>query len=118
MKEIDWDQVESGKLEPGWWELEIVGVAESESSTGNDCLDVNFKEVNGEGRHFERFPLVPQALFKLHKLAQCCGLTVSGKISTSDLKQDLIGSVVKANIVHETWEGEERPKAKTFSPVK
>jgi hypothetical protein len=118
MKEIPFGDVSDGALAPGDWDLEVIAVNDAESASGNPCLDIVFKEVNDEGRHFERIPLIEQSLWKLKRLCAAAGLDVSGNYTTSDLKQDLIGSVLRANIVHQEYDGEMRPRAKSFHPIK
>ena len=119
MKELDLGAVNDGKLAPGSWTLEVVAVKESTSQAGNDCLDIQFKEVNDEGRHFERIPLMENTLWKVKNLVAAAGLDAEAKWTVDDLKQDLVGACVVANIVTNTMPGstEERQQAKTFSPV-
>jgi hypothetical protein len=121
MKEltVDLGSVSDGRLEPGTYDLEIVAVKSSESQAGNPCLDIQFREVNDEGRHFERIPVMDTTLWRLKRLVAAAGLDADSKWSISDLQQDLVGSVVKAEIVMGTLpNGDERQQAKSFSPVK
>ena len=120
MKElvIDFAEVSDGRLPAGEWDLTIVSVKESKSAN-NDCLDFVFKEVNDEGSYFERIPLVENVYWRLQNIIGAAGFDPKGKYSISDLQQDLVGAVVRANIVIEPRAdtGEDQPRAKSFSKI-
>jgi hypothetical protein len=121
MKElvIDFSAVSDGSLKPGTYDLEIKAVKPSESQQGNPCLDIQFTEVNDAGRHFERIPLMENTYWRLKRLIAAAGLDAEAKWKVSDLQQDLVGAVVRAEIVIGTLpNGDERQQAKSFSPVK
>jgi len=117
MKELHFDEVTDGNLAAGEYDLEVTGCKESESANGNDCLDVMFKEVNNAGRHFERFPLVPQALWKLKRFCVAAGIDVSGSVDVADLQQDLVGCCVHAVIEIQEYQGEDRSRVKVFTKI-
>ena len=121
MKEVEFDgsSVSDGRLAAGTYDLEITAVKEAESQAGNKCMDVHFREVNDEGRQFERIPWMPETFWRIKRLIAACGLDPEAKYLFSDLKQDLVGSVIKADIIIGTMpNGDERPQIKTMSPVK
>ena len=119
MKEMDLSKVSDGRLAPGSYDLEIVAVKESKSQAGNDCLDVQFKEINEEGRAFERIPWIPETAWRIKRLVAAAGLDAEAKWNVADLKQDLVGSVLKAEIVEgEMPDGEKRSQIKSYAPVK
>jgi hypothetical protein len=121
MKELEFDgsEVKDGRLPPGSWDLEIVGVKEATSQAGNLCLDVHFKEVNDEGRQFERIPWMAETFWRIKRLLAAADLDPEGKHTMADLKQDLIGAVVRAEIIEgEMPNGDKRMQIKSFSPVK
>jgi hypothetical protein len=119
MKELDLGAVSDGRLAPGTWDLEIIAVKESKSAQGNECLDFQFKEVNDEGRQFERVPLIETTLWRLKRIVAAAGLDAEANWSIADLKQDLVGAVVRAEIIEGTMpDGEKRMQIKSFSAIK
>jgi hypothetical protein len=118
MKELDLGAVSDGRLAPGTWDLEIVAVKESKSANDNECLDFQFKEVNDEGRQFERVPLLENTMWRIKRIVAAAGLDAEAKWAVADLKQDLVGAVVRAEIIEgELPNGEKRMQIKSFSAV-
>lgn len=121
MKEYQFDgsKVSDGRLPAGSWDLEIMAVKEGTSQKGNKCLDVQFREVNDEGRQFERIPWMEETAWRIKALIAACGLDPEAKWTFADLKQDLVGSVIKAEIaIGQLPNGDERPQIKAMSPIK
>jgi hypothetical protein len=122
MKELVFDgsTVSDGRLTAGTWDLEIVKVEQSESAAKNPCMDVHFREVNDEGRQFERIPWIESTFWRIKRLIAAAGLDPEAKFVFSDLKQDLVGSVIRAEITIEDMPdgGGSRPQIKSMSPVK
>lgn len=64
---------------------------------------------------YDRFPLSPEALWKLRQLAEACGMDCTGEVDLDS--QDFLQSEVKLNVGTEEYQGETRNKIKKISAL-
>lgn len=113
MLTLDFTSVPSREaLAEGVYELQIVEVEETTSSTGNPMLKMTYDVLGVEGNRklFDNFVLIDKCLWKIKELFDAIGLDTSQICEIEP--SELIGYTVKAKVVQEEYEGETRNRVK------
>tara|TARA_Y100000034_G_scaffold126429_1_gene177647 strand:+ start:884 stop:1285 length:402 start_codon:yes stop_codon:yes gene_type:complete len=90
--------------------LEVVGMEERVSGSGNPLISTRFKVVEGdhEGRNvFTNFVLTPNSLWNLRGFLEACGLEdlVSGETDTNEVIENAKGRAVSAYVKIREYQG-------------
>ena len=101
-------------LEIGDYDLVIKGYEKKTTSTGKDMYVIRFEEPEKKAVIFENFLLEPENLFRIAGLLEALGYTVDPEQDMEIDFGELVGQVVKAKVVQDTYEGVTRNKIKKF----
>lgn len=107
MMNLDFSNVPSREpLAEGIYALQIAKAEEKIASTGTPMLTLEYDvmEVEGNRKLWENYPLIDSALWKIQELCKAIGIDASGVVSLEP--QDLVGQVVNAKVVQDTYNGE------------
>ena len=118
MISLDFSGVEDGFKnveKPGKYNVKITKVeAKKGKDSGKPYLNWELQVLDGEykgARLWYITSLSPQALFNLRNLLTAAGIEVPKSMVKIDL-DSVIGRIVTAKVIMETYNGEERPKVK------
>lgn len=118
MLNLDFSSVPSREpLEEGVYHLQIAKVEETNSSTGNPMLKVEYNvlEVEGSRKLWDNYVLIDKCLWKVKELFDALG------IDTSELVEmdvtELVGLEVQAKVIQETYNGDIMNRIKKVMPV-
>lgn len=118
MLNLDFSSVPSREpLEEGVYHLQIAKVEETNSSTGNPMLKVEYNvlEVEGNRKLWDNYVLIDKCLWKVKELFDALG------IDTSELVEmdvtELVGLEVQAKVIQETYNGDIMNRIKKVMPV-
>ena len=118
MLNLDFSSVPSREpLEEGVYHLQIAKVEETNSSTGNPMLKVEYNVLGVEGNRklWDNYVLIDKCLWKVKELFDALG------IDTSELVEmdvtELVGLEVQAKVIQETYNGEIMNRIKKVMPV-
>ena len=118
MLNLDFSSVPSREpLEEGIYNLTIAKVEETNSSTGNPMLKVEY-DVNGvEGNRklWDNYVLIDKCMWKLKELFDALGINTS-EIVEMDVTE-LVGMQVNAKIIQETYNGDIVNRVKKIYPA-
>ena len=107
MLNLDFSSIPSREpLEEGVYNLTIAKVEETNSSTGNPMLKVEY-DVNGvEGNRklWDNYVLIDKCMWKLKELFDALGIDTS-EIVEMDVTE-LVGMQVNAKVIQETYNGD------------
>ena len=118
MLNLDFGSVPSREpLEEGVYQLQIAGVEEKQSSTGNPMLAVEFDVVGVEGNRklWDNYVLIDKCLFKVKELFDAIGVDTS-EIVEMDV-QELVGQEVQAKVIQEEYNGDTVNRIKKILPL-
>lgn len=121
---VDFTGVDSGGggrlLPEDTYLFEIKEIEEKEGeSSGQPYLAFTLEVADGEfvkTRAWDNFSLQPQALWKLRGLLETIGMDVPDGSMDIDL-DELIGVMVKADVIHEPWEGKQKHRINSYMPA-
>ena len=115
---LDFSSVPSREpLEEGVYHLQIAKVEETNSSTGNPMLKVEFNVLGVEGNRklWDNYVLIDKCLWKVKELFDALG------IDTSELVEmdvtEMVGLEVQAKIIQETYNGDIMNRIKKVMPA-
>lgn len=118
MLNLDFSSVPSREpLEEGVYHLQIAKVEETNSSTGNPMLKVEYNVLGVEGSRklWDNYVLIDKCLWKVKELFDALG------IDTSELVEmdvtELVGLEVQAKVIQETYNGDIMNRIKKVMPV-
>ena len=118
MLNLDFSSVPSREpLEEGVYHLQIAKVEETNSSTGNPMLKVEYNVlgVDGNRKLWDNYVLIDKCLWKVKELFDALG------IDTSELVEmdvtELVGLEVQAKVIQETYNGDIMNRIKKVMPV-
>lgn len=115
---LDFSSVPSREpLEEGVYHLQIAKVEETNSSTGNPMLKVEYNVLGVEGNRklWDNYVLIDKCLWKVKELFDALG------IDTSELVEmdvtEMVGLEVQAKVIQETYNGDIMNRIKKVMPV-
>ena len=118
MLSLDFSSVPSREpLEEGVYHLRIAKVEETNSSTGNPMLKVEYDvvDVDGNRKLWDNYVLIDKCLWKVKELFDAIG------VDTSELVEmdvtELVGMEVNAKVIQETYNGDIVNRIKKVMPV-
>ena len=118
MLNLDFSSVPSREpLEEGVYHLQIAKVEETNSSTGNPMLKVEYNVlgVDGNRKLWDHYVLIDKCLWKVKELFDALG------IDTSELVEmdvtEMVGLEVQAKVIQETYNGDIMNRIKKVMPV-
>lgn len=118
MLNLDFSSVPSREpLEEGVYHLQIAKVEETNSSTGNPMLKVEYNVlgVDGNRKLWDNYVLIDKCLWKVKELFDALG------IDTSELVEmdvtELVGLEVQAKVIQETYNGDIMNRIKKVMPA-
>ena len=118
MLNLDFSSVPSREpLEEGVYHLQIAKVEETNSSTGNPMLKVEYNvlDVEGNRKLWDNYVLIDKCLWKVKELLDALG------IDTSELVEmdvtEMVGLEVQAKVIQETYNGDIMNRIKKVMPV-
>lgn len=91
-------------LPNGRYNVEVESGEKKESKAGNEMIEFTFKVIEGDHANrklWHTFSLLPQAQIYLLKFLEAAGSDVinqEGEVSTREIIQDVVGSVVNAYV--------------------
>ena len=118
MLNLDFSNVPSREpLEEGVYSLRIAKAEETESSTGNPMLKVEFDVMGVEGNRklWDNFVLIDKCLWKVQELFKALGIDTE-QVVTMD-PQELIGQEVQAKVIQEDFNGDTVNRIKKILPA-
>lgn len=118
MLNLDFSSVPSREpLEEGVYQLRIAKVEETNSSTGNPMLKVEYDVlgVDGNRKLWDNYVLIDKCLWKVKELFDALG------IDTTELVEmdvtELVGLEVQAKVMQETYNGDIQNRVKKILPM-
>lgn len=118
MLNLDFSSVPSREpLEEGVYHLQIAKVEETNSSTGNPMLKVEYNVlgVDGNRKLWDNYVLIDKCLWKVKELFDALG------IDTSELVEmdvtEMVGLEVQAKVIQETYNGDIMNRIKKVMPA-
>ena len=118
MLNLDFSSIPSREpLEEGVYHLRIAKVEETNSSTGNPMLKVEYDvvDVDGNRKLWDNYVLIDKCLWKVKELFDAIG------VDTSELVEmdvtELVGMEVNAKVIQETYNGDIVNRIKKVMPV-
>ena len=115
---LDFSSVPSREpLEEGIYHLQIAKVEETNSSTGNPMLKVEYNVLGVEGNRklWDNYVLIDKCLWKVKELFDALG------IDTTELVEmdvtELVGMEVQAKVIQETYNGDIMNRVKKILPL-
>lgn len=118
MLNLDFSSVPSREpLEEGVYHLRIAKVEETNSSTGNPMLKVEYDvvDVDGNRKLWDNYVLIDKCLWKVKELFDAIG------VDTSELVEmdvtELVGMEVNAKVIQETYNGDIVNRIKKVMPI-
>lgn len=118
MLNLDFSSVPSREpLEEGVYHLQIAKVEETQSSTGNPMLKVEYDVLGVEGNRklWDNYVLIDQCLWKLKELFEALGMDTSELVEMD--AQELVGMEVNAKVVQEPYNETIQNRVKKVMPV-
>ena len=118
MLNLDFSSVPSREaLEEGVYQLRIAKVEETQSSTGNPMLKIEYDVlgVDGNRKLWDNYVLIDKCLWKVKELFDALG------VDTSELVEmdvtELVGMEVQAKVIQETYNGDIVNRVKKILPA-
>ena len=118
MLNLDFSSVPSREpLEEGVYHLRIAKVEETNSSTGNPMLKVEYDivDVDGGRKLWDNYVLIDKCLWKVKELFDAIG------VDTSELVEmdvtELVGMEVNGKVIQETYNGDIVNRIKKVMPA-
>ena len=118
MVKLDFSSVPSREpLEEGVYHLQIAKVEETNSSTGNPMLKVEFDVLGVEGNRklWDNYVLIDKCLWKVKELFDALGIDTSALVEMD--VNELVGLEVQAKVIQETYNGDIMNRVKKILPL-
>ena len=115
---LDFSSVPSREpLEEGVYHLQIAKVEETNSSTGNPMLKVEFNVLGVEGNRklWDNYVLIDKCLWKVKELFDALGIDTSALVEMD--VSELVGMEVQAKVIQETYNGDIMNRVKKILPL-
>ena len=115
---LDFSSVPSREpLEEGVYHLQIAKVEETNSSTGNPMLKVEYDVlgVNGNRKLWDNYVLIDKCLWKVKELFDALGIDTSALVEMD--VNELVGMEVQAKVIQETYNGDIMNRVKKILPL-
>lgn len=115
---LDFSSVPSREpLEEGVYHLQIAKVEETNSSTGNPMLKVEFNVlgVDGNRKLWDNYVLIDKCLWKVKELFDALGIDTSNLVEMD--VNELVGMEVQAKVIQETYNGDIMNRVKKILPL-
>ena len=115
---LDFSSVPSREpLEEGVYHLQIAKVEETNSSTGNPMLKVEFNVlgVDGNRKLWDNYVLIDKCLWKVKELFDALGIDTSALVEMD--VNELVGLEVQAKVIQETYNGDIMNRVKKILPL-
>lgn len=113
MLNLDFSSVPSREpLEEGVYQLRIAKVEETQSSTGNPMLKVEYDVMGVEGNRkvWDNYVLIDKCLWKVKELFDALGVDTSELVEMD--VSELVGMEVNAKIIQEPYNGDIQNRVK------
>ena len=118
MLNLDFSSVPSREpLEEGVYHLRIAKVEETNSSTGNPMLKVEYDvvDVDGSRKLWDNYVLIDKCLWKIKELFDALGIDTSNLVEMD--VTELVGMEVQAKVIQEAYNGDIMNRVKKILPV-
>ena len=118
MLNLDFSSVPSREpLEEGVYHLQIAKVEETNSSTGNPMLKVEYNVLGVEGNRklWDNYVLIDKCLWKVKELFDALGIDTSALVEMD--VNELVGLEVQAKVIQETYNGDIMNRVKKVMPL-
>ena len=115
---LDFSSVPSREpLEKGVYHLQIAEVEETNSSTGNPMLKVEYNVLGVEGNRklWDNYVLIDKCLWKVKELFDALGIDTSALVEMD--VNELVGLEVQAKVIQETYNGDIMNRVKKVMPL-
>lgn len=115
---LDFSSVPSREpLEEGVYHLQIAKVEETNSSTGNPMLKVEYDVLGVEGNRklWDNYVLIDKCLWKVKELFDALGIDTSALVEMD--VDELVGLEVQAKVIQETYNGDIMNRVKKVMPL-
>lgn len=115
---LDFSSVPSREpLEEGVYQLRIAKVEETNSSTGNPMLKVEYDvtSVDGGRKLWDNYVLIDKCLWKVKELFDALGIDTSELVEID--VQELVGMEVQGKVIQETYNGDTVNRIKKILPM-
>ena len=115
---LDFSSVPSREpLEEGVYHLQIAKVEETNSSTGNPMLKVEYNVlgVDGNRKLWDNYVLIDKCLWKVKELFDALGIDTSALVEMD--VNELVGLEVQAKVIQETYNGDIMNRVKKILPL-
>ena len=115
---LDFSSVPSREpLEEGVYHLQIAKVEETNSSTGNPMLKVEYDVLGVEGNRklWDNYVLIDKCLWKVKELFDALGIDTSSLVEMD--VNELVGLEVQAKVIQETYNGDIMNRVKKVMPL-
>lgn len=115
---LDFSSVPSREpLEEGVYHLQIAKVEETNSSTGNPMLKVEYNVLGVEGNRklWDNYVLIDKCLWKVKELFDALGIDTSALVEMD--VDELVGLEVQAKVIQETYNGDIMNRVKKVLPL-
>lgn len=115
---LDFSSVPSREpLEEGVYHLQIAKVEETNSSTGNPMLKVEYDVLGVEGNRklWDNYVLIDKCLWKVKELFDALGIDTSALVEMD--VDELVGMEVQAKVIQETYNGDIMNRVKKVMPL-
>lgn len=115
---LDFSSVPSREpLEEGVYHLQIAKVEETNSSTGNPMLKVEYDVLGVEGNRklWDNYVLIDKCLWKVKELFDALGIDTSALVEMD--VNELVGLEVQAKVIQETYNGDIMNRVKKVLPL-
>lgn len=115
---LDFSSVPSREpLEEGIYHLQIAKVEETNSSTGNPMLKVEYNVLGVEGNRklWDNYVLIDKCLWKVKELFDALGIDTSTLVEMD--VNELVGLEVQAKVIQETYNGDIMNRVKKILPL-
>lgn len=115
---LDFSSVPSREpLEEGVYHLQIAKVEETNSSTGNPMLKVEYNVLGVEGNRklWDNYVLIDKCLWKVKELFDALGIDTSALVEMD--VNELVGLEVQSKVIQETYNGDIMNRVKKVMPL-
>ena len=115
---LDFSSVPSREpLAEGVYHLQIAQVEETQSSTGNPMLKVEYNVLGVEGNRklWDNYVLIDKCLWKVKELFDALGIDTSALVEMD--VNELVGLEVQAKVIQETYNGDIMNRVKKILPL-
>lgn len=104
-------------LEEGVYTLSIAKAEETQSSTGNPMLKLEYDVVGVDGNRklWDNFVLIDKCLWKIQELLKALGIPTDSIVELDP--QELVGQQVQAKVVQEEYNGDIVNRVKKILPA-